>query len=93
MKNWNLDPPVTIEELLQADELCNWWTKRNGFDWRFLGDVNIDRARRVMIEGQTPKHVADSDGVTVERVRSGIRKAIGGVSMLRRGECRTTHTL
>jgi hypothetical protein len=88
MKTWNLEPPVTMDELLQADVRCNWWTHSKGFDWRYLGDVAIDRARRVMIEGQTPKQVAESDGITRQHVYVGLKRAMRAVSKLRRGECR-----
>jgi hypothetical protein len=77
-----------MEELVTADVLCNWWTHSKGFDWRYLGDAALDRARRVMIEGHSPKLVAEADGITRQHVYVGLKKAMRAVSTLRRGACR-----
>jgi hypothetical protein len=88
MKIWNLDPPVTVEELEMADALYYTWTAANGKYLRFLGDAGIDRARRVMIELQSPKEVAEADGITYSHVYNGLNRALRAVIKLRNGGCR-----
>lgn len=73
---------MTLDDLIRIDKECAWYTHSKGTDWRYLGAKNLERARRVLVDGESQADVARAEGVSPETVSKAVRRARRGALKL-----------
>ena len=70
MRTWDLNPPVSFDELVSSEK----------------SEKRLDRAYRVLFLGKTFRQIADEDKITAGHVYDGMRTTLHRVSKFRRSK-------